>query len=295
MTNPDLLAVNLSGGGFGTKDWNGDVVLPDGSYGHLLLVFTAPTADKDGALLVGIETVAPGARSPVGYHHGVKSTEVTANPESVLHGHKQDKIGATRVELGNMDEEETRVELGNMGEGDWHSFLDTIKQDWEGKLEAAKDSARSGAVRGTGRPASVERDATHPSGAGGLRRYGDRTPTRDTGVPGVRYPVWTCACDDPAAHSRRGGGTRTWASLNKFSWSCASRTLSNDNWAPAPGPLCIWQRNGPLSCSEGTAATRTAPSCSGGLRQIRPELALQHQPSQLAVLLRDRRHQMRAW
>ncbi|WP_405606764.1 PE-PGRS family protein [Streptomyces sp. NBC_00076] len=130
MTNPELLAANLSGGGFGTKDWNGDVVLPNGSYGHMLLVFTAPTGDKDGGLLVGIETVAPGARSPVGYHHGVRSTEATANPESVLHGHKQDKIGATRAELGKM------------GGEDWHDFLQTIKQDWVGKLEAAKDTAQ---------------------------------------------------------------------------------------------------------------------------------------------------------
>ncbi|MFI1728876.1 DUF4157 domain-containing protein [Streptomyces acidicola] len=130
MTTPDLLALNVSGGGFGTKDWNGDVILPDGSYGHLLLVFTAPTGDRDGALLVGLETVAPGARSPVGYHHGVRSTEATANPESVLHGHKQDKIGATRAELGKM------------GKGDWHGFLQTIKQDWVGKLQAAKDTAQ---------------------------------------------------------------------------------------------------------------------------------------------------------
>ncbi|CAM5266189.1 hypothetical protein SALBM311S_01002 [Streptomyces alboniger] len=41
ITTLELLAANLSGGGFGTKDWNGDVVLPNGSYGHMLLVFTA--------------------------------------------------------------------------------------------------------------------------------------------------------------------------------------------------------------------------------------------------------------
>ncbi|MCD9875126.1 PE-PGRS family protein [Streptomyces guryensis] len=130
MTTPDLLAANVSGGGFGTKDWNGDVVLPNGSYGHLLLVFTAPTAERDGALQVGLETVAPGARSPVGYHHGVRSTEATANPESVLHGHKQDKIGTTRVELGKT------------GGEDWHDFLRTIQQDWVAKLEAAKDTVQ---------------------------------------------------------------------------------------------------------------------------------------------------------
>ncbi|MFE4537999.1 DUF4157 domain-containing protein [Streptomyces scopuliridis] len=130
MTTAELLAVNFSGGGFGTKDFNGDVVLPNGSYGHMLLVFTAPTGDRDGALLVGLETVEPGARSPVGYHHGVRSTEATANPESALHGHKQDKIGATRAELGKM------------GGEDWHGFLQTIKQDWVDKLKAAKDTAQ---------------------------------------------------------------------------------------------------------------------------------------------------------
>ncbi|WP_458078061.1 eCIS core domain-containing protein [Streptomyces sp. EMB26] len=130
MHTEELIGVNLSGGGLGTKDWNGDVVLPNGSYGHMLLVFNAPTGDRDGGLLVGIETVEPHGRSPVGYHHGAKSTEATANPESVLHGHKPDKIG------------DTRVELGRMGGGDWHGFLQTIKEEWADKLEAAKDAAQ---------------------------------------------------------------------------------------------------------------------------------------------------------
>ncbi|GCB46901.1 PE-PGRS family protein [Streptomyces sp. NL15-2K] len=129
MANPDLMGVNISGGGFGTKDWNGDVVLPNGSYGHMLLVFTAPTGDTDGGLLVGLETLEPDAPSPVGYHHGITSTEVTANPESVLHGHKQDKIGATQVKLGEM------------GGENWHDFLQKIQRDWVDKLKAAKDTA----------------------------------------------------------------------------------------------------------------------------------------------------------
>ncbi|WP_254399617.1 PE-PGRS family protein [Streptomyces sp. AC602_WCS936] len=136
MTNPDLLGVNISGGGLGTKDWNGDVVLPDGSYGHMLLVFTAPTAARDGSLLVGIETVAPHARSPVGYHHGIRSTEATANPESVLHGHKQDKVGS-----GKMKNNQRLVELKKMekpGGQRWHEFLETIKKEWAEKLAGAE-------------------------------------------------------------------------------------------------------------------------------------------------------------
>ncbi|MFG2147112.1 PE-PGRS family protein [Streptomyces sp. NPDC048696] len=136
VATPQLLAANLSGGGLGTKDWNGDVVLPNGSYGHMLLVFTEPTADKDGSLLVGIETVAPHAPSPVGYHHGIRSTEATANPESVLHGHKQDKIGA-----GKLKDNQRLVDLGKMGGADWYTFLQEIKQKWVDRLAAAQDAA----------------------------------------------------------------------------------------------------------------------------------------------------------
>lgn len=58
---PALLGHDISGGGLGAMDWNGDVILPDGSHGHMLLVFHKPTRNKDGALMVGIETIGPGA------------------------------------------------------------------------------------------------------------------------------------------------------------------------------------------------------------------------------------------
>ena len=137
VATPKLLGIDQAIGGIGTKDWNGDVILPNGSYGHMLLVFTAPTTSTDGSLLVGIETIAPGASSPVGYHHGVKSTEATANPESALHGHKPDKIGD-----GKMKNNQRLVELAKMG-GDgksWHAFLDEIKSDWADRVRAAKTS-----------------------------------------------------------------------------------------------------------------------------------------------------------
>ncbi|MGW3359281.1 PE-PGRS family protein [Streptomyces bungoensis] len=138
---PDLWGQNISGGGLGSKDWNGDVVLPNGSYGHMLLVHHRPTTTKDGSLQIGIETLAPHATSPVGYHHDFRSTEATANPESVLHGHKGDKVGS-----GGLGKNERLVELGEMGKshpsGDWRTFLDEIKQQWDAALAETEDGSQ---------------------------------------------------------------------------------------------------------------------------------------------------------
>ncbi|MCX5089943.1 PE-PGRS family protein [Streptomyces sp. NBC_00365] len=135
---PQLMGMDISGGGFGSRDWNGDVVLPNGSYGHMLLILTPPTASKDGSLLVGIETIKPHADSPVGYVHNFRSTEATANPESVLHGHKGDKVGT-----GGLKHNERLVELRELGKaqgsGDWRAFLDQIKREWLDELEKNKD------------------------------------------------------------------------------------------------------------------------------------------------------------
>ncbi|MDX3517853.1 PE-PGRS family protein [Streptomyces scabiei] len=137
---PDLWGQNLSGGGLGSKDWNGDVVLPDGTHGHMLLVHHRPTTRKDGSLQIGIETLAPHATSPVGYQHDFRSTEATANPESVLHGHKGDKVGS-----GGLGKNERLVELGEMGaahpSGDWRTFLDEIKMQWDAALAETEDGS----------------------------------------------------------------------------------------------------------------------------------------------------------
>lgn len=140
MGRPRFIGVDISGGGLGSLDCNGDVVLPDGSHGHMLLVFTPPTGKKDGSLMVGIETLAPHKRSPVGYVHNWKSTEATANPESVLHGHKPDKVGG-----GKLKDNARLVDLGKLG-GDekWDAFLKRIKQEWVDKL---KDTAEGSAER----------------------------------------------------------------------------------------------------------------------------------------------------
>lgn len=140
-SRPNLWGQNISGGGLGSKDWNGDVVLPNGSYGHMLLVYHRPTTEKDGSLQVGIETLAPGAASPVGYKHDFRSTEATSNPESVLHGHKGDKVGS-----GGLSKNERLVELREMGakhsSGNWRTFLDELKTDWDRKLAATEDGSQ---------------------------------------------------------------------------------------------------------------------------------------------------------
>ncbi|MEH0525154.1 DUF4157 domain-containing protein [Streptomyces stelliscabiei] len=138
---PDLWGQNVSGGGLGSKDWNGDVVLPNGSHGHMLLVHHRPTTRKDGSLQIGIETLAPHATSPVGYQHDFRSTEATANPESVLHGHKGDKVGS-----GGLGKNERLVELAEMGKahssGDWRTFLDEIKKQWDAALAETGEESR---------------------------------------------------------------------------------------------------------------------------------------------------------
>ena len=138
---PDLWGQDISGGGIGSKDWNGEVVLPNGSHGHMLLVFHRPTAKRDGSLQIGIETIKPHAESPVGYEHDVRSTEATANPESSLHGHKADKVGS-----GGLSRNERFVDLREMGaahaSGDWRVFLDEVKQQWDAELRTTQDGSK---------------------------------------------------------------------------------------------------------------------------------------------------------
>ncbi|MEU5313221.1 PE-PGRS family protein [Streptomyces sp. NPDC021562] len=138
--SPRLWGQDFSGGGLGSKDWNGDMVLPNGSYGHVLLVYHRPTMDRDGSLQIGIETIKPHADSPVGYEHDFRSTEATSNPESVLHGHKGDKVGS-----GGLGKNERFVDLREMGAahgGDWRAYLDEVKQDWDKALAETEDGSK---------------------------------------------------------------------------------------------------------------------------------------------------------
>lgn len=135
-----LFGMDIAAGGLGRKDFNGDVILPDGGHGHMFIGFTKPTTTKDGALQIGIETTGPGAPSLVGYKHTWQSTEATANPESSFYGHKMQKIGS-----GPLAENQRIVNLNTVqskNNGDhWKTVLDTLEQSWSTYLAAQNTRA----------------------------------------------------------------------------------------------------------------------------------------------------------
>jgi hypothetical protein len=127
-----LYGVDLAAGGLGKKDFNGDVILPDGAHGHLFIGFTKPTKKKDGALQIGIETTAPGAHSLVGYKHNWNSTEATANPESSFFGHKMQKVGG-----GKLGGSQRLVDLNEVEQREgkkWKAYLDEIAKLFDDAL-----------------------------------------------------------------------------------------------------------------------------------------------------------------
>ena len=119
-----LFGLDLAAGGLGKRDFNGDVILPDGGHGHMFIGFTKPTRKKDGALQIGIETTGPGADSLVGYKHDWNSTEATANPESSLYGHKMQKVGG-----GKLKHNQRLVDLNKLQADEgrkWTEYLDEL-------------------------------------------------------------------------------------------------------------------------------------------------------------------------
>ncbi|WP_437895102.1 hypothetical protein [Sorangium sp. So ce124] len=112
----ELYGINLAIGGLGLKDFNGDVILPDGAHGHIFIGHRPPRQDRPGALQIGIETTGPNAPSTVGYIHNWRSTEKTANPISSVGGLKQDKIGDDQIKNART------VDLGKLGD-DWAGVL----------------------------------------------------------------------------------------------------------------------------------------------------------------------------
>lgn len=132
--SPRLYGLNLSAGGLGGFDFNGDTIMPDGGHGHLFLGFTPPTSSRDGALQVGVETTAPGKKSPVGYKHGPTSTQKTANPESSFYGHKADYIGS-----GELADNQRLVDLNKFDKTDG-SWIRTLEKYYE-NFEKDRDKA----------------------------------------------------------------------------------------------------------------------------------------------------------
>jgi hypothetical protein len=135
-----LFGLDLAAGGLGRRDFNGDVILPDGGHGHMFIGFTKPTKKKDGALQIGIETTGPGADSLVGYKHDWNSTEATANPESSFYGHKMQKVGGGSLGTNQrlVDLNEVQAESGQK----WLDFLNAYGTLVEDSLALAKGQER---------------------------------------------------------------------------------------------------------------------------------------------------------
>jgi hypothetical protein len=140
VENSRSYGVNYPAGGWGSKDFNSDVVTPDGGHGHLFLRFQPPDAKTDGSLQIGMETTAPHATtSPVGYKHTWRSTEKTRNPESSFYGDKRDKIGEGKQAVNQrmvLLQEFTTETSG------WRDFLRYMEEYWNQQLaQASSDPA----------------------------------------------------------------------------------------------------------------------------------------------------------
>lgn len=94
-----LYGLPLAIRGMGNKDFHGDTILPNESYGQAFMGYKPPTHKRDGALQVGIQTAGPGGRTPDGYEHGLTSSEKNSNPVSQVGGHKDDRPGAKAPSL----------------------------------------------------------------------------------------------------------------------------------------------------------------------------------------------------
>jgi hypothetical protein len=111
--------LDLPVGGLGNRDIHGDVILPDGRYGHLYIGYKPPTVRRDGALLIGCETDAPGKTNVLGHYHGARATSAEFSSTG---GAKADKIGKA---IGGM-----MVDLAGIG-NDWLDQLKEMEQDVE--------------------------------------------------------------------------------------------------------------------------------------------------------------------
>ncbi len=133
-----LWGMNVAGGGLGNLDFNGDVILPDGSHGHMFIGLTKPTTNSDGALQIGLETTAPHRESLVGYEHNWNSTEATANPESSFYGHKSAKVGK-----GGLKRNERYVDLEALAtpNASWLEALEDLEDTWNTYLQNEADKA----------------------------------------------------------------------------------------------------------------------------------------------------------
>ncbi|WP_437645653.1 hypothetical protein [Sorangium sp. So ce362] len=157
IDDTELYGINLAVGGLGLKDFNGDVILPDGAHGHMFIGYRPPKPDRPGALQIGMETTGPGAPSTVGYVHNWRSTEKTANPISSVGGLKADKIGDEQIKNART------VDLSKLGD-DWATTLRDRADRFEQELAAKGKDALNELVGPRTQPPQELEDARRRSG-----------------------------------------------------------------------------------------------------------------------------------
>jgi len=118
--------MDLPVGGLGNTDMAGNVVMPDGSHGHLYIFYQPPTLQKSGGLLIGAETSRAGHADVFGKYHDLKGGSAEFSSTG---GSKADKIGA---ETGGM-----MVDLAKMANED---------AKWMDQLQKAEKNVIAGNV-----------------------------------------------------------------------------------------------------------------------------------------------------
>ncbi|MGI0495848.1 hypothetical protein ACOKW7_11235 [Limnospira platensis CENA597] len=92
--------INPALGGLGETDLSGNVILPDGSHGHIYIFYKPPTSKLKGAVLIGGETSEMGKRDVFGKLHNASGTSAEFSPTGTGKAARiGSEIGGMRVDL----------------------------------------------------------------------------------------------------------------------------------------------------------------------------------------------------
>ncbi|WP_410246069.1 hypothetical protein [Arthrospira sp. PCC 8006] len=84
----------------GETDLSGNVILPDGSHGHIYIFYKPPTSKLKGAVLIGGETSEMGKRDVFGKLHNASGTSAEFSPTGTGKAARiGSEIGGMRVDL----------------------------------------------------------------------------------------------------------------------------------------------------------------------------------------------------
>ncbi|HTN83753.1 MAG TPA: hypothetical protein VL242_08710, partial [Sorangium sp.] len=242
----ELYGINLAVGGLGLKDFNGDVILPDGAHGHMFIGYRPPKPGRPGALQIGMETTGPNAPSTVAYPHNWRSTEKTANPISSVGGLKQDKIGDESTKNART------VDLAKLG-SDWRKTLkdraDRFEQDLKQKGKDAllellgprtqPPQQLQDAAQRAGGPAQEPRDdeGRDPPGDGPVNTLAGYNPASGSRGETADPQLQTDEIEEePEPPSERAPDPATSTPVEEVTW-IVDKAVKNTIWRPDTGFL----------------------------------------------------------